>query len=484
MSNWWTQQQLKSGRPETRRLAIQKLAASSGVAAIPDLVEVASDADREVRLAAIQALGQISDRQAIPALAAALRDSDSEVREAVVSALQQIGEAQAIGPLTVAMRDSHGGVRWRAAKALAALGWQPGNDSERVNRSLALGEFSAAAKMGASAVEPMIQLLKDRQFTNRRATVETLAQTGDVRVAPALIAALKDPDPHIRVAAAEAFTHLRDPHAVEPLAASLRDNDHLVRAAAATTLGKMDAPEATPHLIQALADRNWSVRKAAVEALGRLKDARGVEPLTGLLKDPDHDVREAAVGALGQLGDPGAIEGLVISLADAQSTVRKAAAAALRKIDEKWERSTGAQRAIPSLQAATQDKEYWVRHAANYVLQAIQNAPTAEAQPQAQPSASDTTHFKRLGAVEALLGALRDYDRDFRLAAAEALGRIGDPRSIPALAGAQADEDVWVRAAVGKSLKLLGWKAAPTPLPGFPSPRTGRSGRDKWGQAA
>ena len=153
---------------------------------------------------------------------------------------------------------------------------------------------------------------------------------------------------------------------------------------------------------------------------------------------------------------------MVISLADPQSTVRKAAAAALRQIDEEWERSAAAQSAVPALEAAAQAKDYWVRHSANYVLQCIRNAHLAAPPPSA---ASDTEHYKRLGAVEMLTAALRDSDRDFRQAAAEALGRIGNAGCIPSLVAALSDEDPWVRTAAGSALQALGWQPSPEQAP-------------------
>ena len=53
--------------------------------------------------------------------------------------------------------------------------------------------------------------------------------------------------------------------------------------------------------------------------------------------------------------------------------------------------------------------------------------------------------------VQLLAGLLRDGDRDFRLAAAEALGRLGDPRTTRILGEACQDIDPWVRHAAGKA---------------------------------
>ena len=63
-------------------------------------------------------------------------------------------------------------------------------------------------------------------------------------------------------------------------------------------------------------------------------------------------------------------------------------------------------------------------------------------------------------AVDALLNALSDYDVDLRLAAAEALGRIGDARLAQPLTSGLTDDNPWVRQAAARALERMGWKPA------------------------
>ena len=201
-------------------------------------------------------------------------------------------------------------------------------------------------------------------------------------------------------------------------------------------------------------DVNWSVRKAAVEALGRLKDARAVEALTELLKDPDHDVREVTVAALGELGELRAVERLVLTLADSQSAVRQLAAAALRRIDYQWEKSAAARQAIPELKIALQSNEYWVRQSASEVMAKLDKVYAAEPE---LTSMNTAIRLRQQVAIDALFKALNDYDRDLRLAAAEALGRIGNAHLAKPLVTALDDTDQWVRQAAARALERIGW---------------------------
>jgi HEAT repeat protein len=370
----------------------------------------------------------------------------------------EVGDATCIDILVSALKDLNLSVRRRTAKALDFFGWQPGTDIQKVLHFVALGEFAKAAAFGAVALEPLLSVLKDLQCPNRRKIVEALSQIGDERVMKPLMGALKDADAHVRVAAVEALGLMRDSRSAEPLTLALKDQDPLVRAAAANALGAMTDNGAFERLIASLKDPNWGVRKASVEALGRLKDPRGVEPLTQLLKDTDHDVREATIEALGQINHKSAIEHLVSTLADAQSSVRQAAAGVLRRIDPEWERSEAAQRAVPVLKTALTSKEYWVRQAASDTLSKLSNLPKPE------PSLSgftDPVYYKRTAALQALVQALGDWDRDLRQAAAEALGRIADHRALDSLKVALEDDDEWVRLSAQRALWRLGWQPAP-----------------------
>src|SRR6185295_1145882 len=96
MPNWLTKQKLKSRRAETRRLAVEKLAAGGGSKILPSLAQAAADVDPTVRIASIRALGRTGEPEAIGQLIAALRDPKAEVREAAVLALAQCGDRQAI----------------------------------------------------------------------------------------------------------------------------------------------------------------------------------------------------------------------------------------------------------------------------------------------------------------------------------------------------------------------------------------------------
>jgi HEAT repeat protein len=175
------------------------------------------------------------------------------------------------------------------------------------------------------------------------------------------------------------------------------------------------------------------------------------------LKDADHDVRQTAAHSLGQIPDSRSIGPLVLALKDENSAVRQAAKGALRQIDRQWEISPGAQSVMAELEAAVNDKEYWVAQSAADTLAKINDM-----RQRALESAAviDPNKQKVELAVEILVDSLRDFDRDFRQFAVEALGRIGDARGVAPLVAALDDADEWVGRAAALALNHLNWEPA------------------------
>jgi len=164
-------------------------------------------------------------------------------------------------------------------------------------------------------------------------------------------------------------------------------------------------------LIEALSYKeNAEVRKQAAKALGEIGDSQAVEPLIAALKD---EARLYAAKALGEIGDPRAVDPLIAALKVESQWTREAAAEALGKI--------GDPRAVKPLiaTAINRDEEWgWVCEAAARALVQI-GAP----------------------AVEPLIAALKDENKDTRLCAAKALGLIGDSRALEPLIAALEDKD-------------------------------------------
>ena len=412
-----------------------------------------------------------------------------------IEKLGRLGDARAIEPLINILADYDEDNRAAAAKALRALGepqwskWVKGDDDdfERLGKS-----------KDPRAVEPLIKALNDGEWPV--STAKALGKSGDTRAVKPLIGALSDDDPDVRRAAAYALGSLGDSRAVEPLIGALNDRDKDVCQEAVKALrtlgepqwskwvkgdshdferlGESKDPRAVESLIKALGDSEGYARGAAAEALGKLGDARAVEPLIKSLGDHDKDVRKAAAAALRALGEPQwselvkgdyddfgrlgeskdarAVEPLLKALGDREGSVRRASAEALGKL--------GDVRAVEPLIKALGDGEGSVRLAAAEALSTLSEPRWSE---WVKGDDEDFTRLSLSGevsAVEPLLIALGDANRDVRVAAAEAmraldepqwsewvkgdsndferLGESGDPRAVGPLVRALKNEDM------------------------------------------
>lgn len=295
--------------------------------AIPGLIQLAADEDKNIRAGAVEllsdefagdprafdvlaaalankkdllftrswaiiGLAELNDPRAVEVIIKALEDGDPEVRHQAALALGDIGDARAVGPLIAAIKDQKRD-NDAAAGALAQI------DDPR-------------------ALEPLLAALRDENADVRGAAADALGRIEGRRAVEPLLVALKDTDEGVRAAAADSLGYLKDRRAVEPLAAALKDADEDVRARAAEALAKLGDRRAYEPLLAMLKDKDGRFRKTAARALGTLKDPRAVEPLIALLKGGNLELRHEAVDALGDIGDRRAIEPLKAQLKDKQ----------------------------------------------------------------------------------------------------------------------------------------------------------------------
>ncbi|MCU0706075.1 MAG: FG-GAP-like repeat-containing protein, partial [Fimbriiglobus sp.] len=205
---------------------------------------------------------------------------------------------------------------------------------------------------------------------------------------------------------------------VDQLRAELLSPDPVARRHAASDLGRLNsaAANAVPQLSAALRDSDAGVRAAAAEALGKLSPASegAIGGLTDAIADPDPWVRMNAALALLRLKEKSrpAIPALVAAARDEQNdidldvfhhTVREVAVLAL------GEAAAGSADAVPTFTMLLDQP-------ASDGLRRCTAIGLGLAEKHARPTAAK---LRRL---------LTDPNEDVRLAAADALGRIGVPR--------------------------------------------------------
>jgi len=419
---------------------------------VDPLITALKDSDRYVRKSAVEALGKIGDSRAIDPLITALKDSDKNVRKSAVEALGKTGDSRVIDPLITALKDSEWFVRESAAEALV--------------------------KIGQPAVNPLLLVLMDSDPHVRKSAVELLGKISDSKAIDPLIKVLKDSDRNVRESAAEAlgkttwkpsndeisanywiilkeFDKCIDigSSAVNPLLTALKDSDPNVRKSAAEALVKIGSPAVNP-LIAALKDSDKEVQKSVAEALGKIGQP-AVNPLLSVLMDSDSHVRRFATEALGKIGDSKAIDPLITALNDSDRYVRESAAEALGKTT--WKPSNDEISA-----------NYWIilrefnkciaigSPAVNPLITALKDSDK-----EVQESAAEALGKIGQPAVNPLLLVLMDSDPHVRKFATEALGKIGDSKAIDPLIKVLKDSDWYVREFAAEALQKLGVELEP-----------------------
>jgi len=282
---------LREAHPILRARVAEIFAVSRDQSAVPALLDALQGEYFTVRSRAALALGKIGDAKAIQPLLPALKDKEDEVRIAACLALGFFKDPSTFDDITnILLDDPKIEVRQAAAKALGntrhpkALPFlmEALHDSywwyER--ESAAVDLLRAIEKMGAIAVDPLIEALRDKEGTIRKFAAILLGDIGDAR-------------------------------AIEPLGMALYDLHHDVGNASAEALAKFGA-SAIGLLTEALSHPEMWIRIHAVRALSKIKDARVASTLVDMLNDPEREVKKHVIESLGELKDPRTLPALEI----------------------------------------------------------------------------------------------------------------------------------------------------------------------------
>ncbi len=337
-----------------------------------------------------------------------------------------------------------------------------------------------------AAVPLLVKALQDREPKVRAQAAGTLHWSGRSKSAtPALIAALMDPDRAVRHAAAWALGTVgpEAQPAILDLVVILRADQGTSRLSAFAALQSIGAP-AVPVLLEFVNDPDPALRRGATEAIGRVGPAAkaAMPALLARLDDPVREVRSAVARALAGIGTE-AIDPLIRALRHRDPRVRGTSARALAYMRDK------ASPAIPVLidalaivepiddpeppprQSSGDDSRdepppqglYAVLKdlgaAAIPPLIARLNSPDRRARVLAMRALGFCQDDKISAAIPILIECLGD--RDLRLEAAEALGKIawGDREAIPRLIDGLKDPDPAYRATAAEAIGRIGWES-------------------------
>ncbi|HET9941852.1 MAG TPA: HEAT repeat domain-containing protein, partial [Terriglobia bacterium] len=263
-----------------------------------------------------------------------------------------------------------------------------------------------------------------------------------------LVEFLEGDDVDLRMQAALALGSRKDLHAVPALMKALGDPDPNVVYHAIEALGRIGALEACDALLSIAEHQDFFLAFPAIEALGEIGDSRVAPRLVPFLQN--ELLRDAAVRALAKVGDEFIVPALVDLLN--RSTPAEAIASSLANLYDRYERQFNEGRHIADL-CVTAITPGGIQNLLDAVVQAHPSnlrclvlvlgwlhSPAAARALALHLGSADlrgeiTEALVRHGELvtDLLLEQLGSEDLEVRSAAVNALGRIRDRKSVPAL---------------------------------------------------
>jgi len=132
-----------------------------GKPAVKPLIQALRYKNEHTRSMVAYALGNIGDARAVDHLIKALEVGVGDYfPTAAAEALGKLKDKRAVEPLVQAMKNNHIRIE-EAAMALEKLDWRPGNDEEKSYYLIAKEQWEELAKLGKSAVKPLIQAFEE-----------------------------------------------------------------------------------------------------------------------------------------------------------------------------------------------------------------------------------------------------------------------------------------------------------------------------------
>ena len=306
--------------------------------------------------------------------------------------------------------------------------------------------------------------------------VEKLGKSGQLDAVPHLIQALKDEKARVRLAAIDALGMLKDRRATGVLIPFLQDKRAVLALAAVEALGQIGDLTAAEALVAVVQAEVLVLRLGAIDALGQIGDSIAVDVLCSQMQSEISQVRWVSAVALGRIGSPRAIGPLTNLLGDEE--MRQTVLFALTQIDKNWRARPEAEMAVERFRRDLMqddvlgDKQAIVRSRALEGLNAVvpdwREKDWAEElmiywcrwvtegnDNERKVAARFLGDLKDQRAVQALLVATEDHDRDVRRQAIQSLGKMRDMRAAGVLRHALVGEDRYVRGAAARALGAL-----------------------------
>ena len=376
--------------------------------------------DPQLRALLVALLPRVNNVQGHVELCRLLGSPDVEHRAVALKVLEQVGGKAAFDMLVELVVDPSFNGRIDAIDLMmprathqsgpllaAVIG--AGRQHERAHALKQLGE-KHFAQHASSAVEIAAKVIGDSDDRIAGFALAILAKhSSEDTFLEHAEPILESGAPNREKAVIEALRHFASARTLKILLAKLRDGSNLVRVACVETAEAIGTDATVPILVEGLCNGELLVRTAALNAIGRLSDSGKVDParaILWLLRSRDVNVRRIAIEVLNRVGD-------------AKGDL------------------------APRLLKYLRDEDWWVRERTMDALVEMAGA----------------------GLTRHLVPYLGDASPVVRRFASNALKRIRDPATLPALLhAAQNDEDWWVREEAVAAIAHIGGPAVAVQL--------------------
>ena len=425
----------------------------------------------DVRAQAARALGERRSKAGEAPLLALLKDTDPAVRLQAIIALGRIGQSEAVPELLPVLTDPDRYLAFSARQALRRIGdWT----------AVASGLKTDDARLRA-AILATLELVYSQGAVDllRRLATDPKAAEGERAKALGELAtvARKAPDwdgkwwgtrptqgkPPSKTVAWDAT-----PEILKAIESSLLDPSGRVRIAAIAAVRETDDREALPVLRERFqSEREPAVRQEIALALGNMGDKDALPLLVAVLRDPAslEPIRTAALTGLEAIGGKPAIDALIDALANKRGGIKDEAQIRMVTALGRFKAKEG----IPAIADRLFHTDAEVRVAAAEALGKIGDLKLCA--PRLRPALKDLSADVRNAALRAL-AACRDRDSipamieaanndDTRFEATLALAKLPDVRALQAYLRGVTDKSPEVRKASATAIGSIRDKAEP-----------------------
>ena len=277
-------QDLQSTDPKERAKAARSYR-ESGADAIPTLVPLLSDAERDVRLEAVRSIVTIGTQHSLDPLILMLRDNDPEVQ---IRATDGLVNFYVPGYVQTGMAKWTASIRGRFDRENRDV-----VDNWITVRPEVITEIGSLAKSGAS-------------MESRANAARAIGILRGKAALPDLVASLQSKDTAVLYEALIAMQKIGDLSAGPRARPLLRDLDERVQIAAIETVGLLRATDSIPDLQKVFdSSKSVRVRRAALTSLAMLPDPSSRPLFERGFKDKDDKIRAAAAEGFARLNQPG-----------------------------------------------------------------------------------------------------------------------------------------------------------------------------------